>query len=195
MHRKVLPATLAVVFIVSLCLFVYDQTHAVTITCSASASAGSVNASSSVSPSATGVHCNSEPDCNSKAGYHSGSGTAKASVNGDTDTTSKVISVHLRSESHAKTHKVYGKLVFSAGESINVPGEIISTTTLAGGSIEVGYEYYETRTVWGLRVETKSVSESNWGMPGSHKWASANGSCGGASDSAWAEYHSSSYYN
>ena len=41
----------------------------------------------------------------------------------------------------------------------------------------------------------EGASESNYGMPSSHKWGSANGSIDGASDSAWAEYHSSGYYN
>ena len=173
MLRKVLSATLAVVFILSLCFSVYNHAHAGITTCSASASAGVWSSSASVSP---GLKSDAR---NYKVGtFISGSATVKAHVNGDTDTTTKSITVQVVEETREK--------FFTLGASIQVPGRIIASISVGGGT-KVSYK---TRV-----AKTESASESNHGMPWSHKWGSANGSIGGASDSAWAEYHSSSYYN
>ena len=172
MYRKVLFGTLAVVFIVGLCVFVYNPSYA-TPTCSASASAGAWRSSASVSPGLSN-------DARSYAigTFHSGSATVKAHVNGDTDTTTESITVEVVEETR--------ETFFAFGVNINVPGQVISITIVSGGR----RVSYKTRV-----AKTKGASESNWGMPSSHKWGSANGSIASASDSAWAEYHSSGYYN
>lgn len=196
MYRKVLFATLAVVFIVSLCFFVYNQAYAVTITCSASASAGSISASASVSPGATGTHCNSESDCKSKARRYTGSGTAKASVNGTTVRDPKTLVVHLKTEKKEEvdmrrfTVRIKPSLIASLGAD-----KIISSIEISAVEVEVTYEKGVKITTWGLRVETTGASKSKLGLPTHHKWASGNGSIGGDSDSAWDEYHFSGYYN
>ena len=100
----------------------------------------------------------------------------KAHVNGDTDTTTQSITVEVVEETREK--------FFALGVGINVT--IITIVSVSGG-----YKVsYKTRV-----AKTKGASESNWGMPSSHKWGSANGSIASDSDSAWAEYHSSGYYN
>ncbi len=172
MYRKVLFGTLAVVFIVSLCLFVHDQSYA-SPTCSASASAGAWSSSASVSPGLS-----NDARAYSVGTFHSGSATVKAHVNGDTDTTTKSITVEVVEETREK--------FFAWGVAINIQGTLISVTIVSGGR----RVSYKTRV-----ARTESASESNHGMPSSHKWGSANGSIASASDSAWAEYHSSSYYN
>ena len=173
MYRKVLFATLAVLFIVSLCLFVHDQSYAGITTCSASASAGAWSSSASVSPGLI-----NDARSHSVGTFRSGSATVKAHVNGDTDTTTKSITVEVVEETREK--------FFAWGVAINIQGTPISVTIVSGGR----RVSYKTRV-----LRTESASESNHGMPSSHKWGSANGSIDGASDSAWAEYHSSSYYN
>ena len=173
MYRKILSATLAVVFIVSLCLFVHDQSYAGITTCSASASAGAWRSSASVSP-----RLSNDARTYSVGTFRSGSATVKAHVNGDTNTKTGTITVEVVEETR--------ETFFAFGVSINVPGNVISVTIISG-SRRVSYK---TRV-----AKTKGASESNWGMPTSHKWSSANGSIDGASDSAWAEYHSSGYYN
>lgn len=195
MYRKVLFATLAGLFIVSLCLFLYDQTYAVTITCSASASAGSVNASASVSPGATGTHCNSEPDCNSKARRYTGSGTAKASVNGTTIRDPKTLVVHLRTQKKEEVDMREFTIRVKPSFNLVSLGKIVKIVELSTGEIEVTYKKGVTVTTWSLKTETTGANKSKWGLPSHHKWASGNGSISGASDTAWAEYHSSSYYN
>ena len=173
MYRKVLSATLAVVFIVSLCFSVYNQAHAGITTCSASASAGVWSSSASVSPG-----LKSDARNYSVGTFKSGSATVKAHVNGETDTTTESITVEVVEETREK--------FFAVGASIQVPGTIIASVGVSGGT-KVSYK---TRV-----AKTKGASESNHGMPSSRKWGSANGSIDGASDSAWAEYHSSGYYN
>ena len=173
MYRKVLSATLTVLFIVSLCLFVHDQSYAGITTCSASASAWWLRATASVS---TGLK--NDARSHSAGTFRSGSATVKANVNGDTDTTTKSITVEVVEETREK--------FIAAGAAIQVPGTIIAIVSVSGG-----YKVsYKTKVA---RIE--GASESNYGMPSSHKWGSANGSIDGASDSAWAEYHPSSYYN
>ena len=171
MYRKVLFGTLVVVFLVGLCVFVYNPSYA-TPTCSASASAGEWSSSASVSPGLSN-------DARSYAigTFHSGSATVKAHVNGDTDTTTKAITVEVVEETREK--------FFAWGVAINIRGTPISVTIVSGGR----RVSYKTRV-----ARTESANESNWGMPSSHKWGSANGSIASASDSAWAEYHSNSAY-
>ena len=172
MHRKVLFGTVAVLFIVSLCLFVYGQSYAGITTCSSSASAGAWRSSASVSPGLS-----NDPRTHAVGTFRSGTATVKAHVNGDTDTTTKPITVEVVEETR--------ETFFALGVSINITG-IISIVNVQGG-----YKVsYKTRV-----AKTKGASESNWGMSTSHKWGSANGSIDGASDSAWAEYHFSGYYN
>lgn len=77
MVRKVLFATLVVVFSVVLCLFVYKQTHAA-VTCSASASANSFYSSGSVSPGITNLQWE-----HSKGQSYSGTATVRAACGGD----------------------------------------------------------------------------------------------------------------
>lgn len=172
MYRKVLFATLVVVFSVVLCLFVYKQSYAGITTCSASASAGAWSSSASVSPGLI-----NDARSHSAGTFRSGSATVKAHVNGDTDTRTKSITVEVVEETRER--------FFAAGATIRVPGRIISQISVSGG-YKVSYKTKASRT--------ESASESNWGMPTSHKWGSANGSIDGASDSAWAEYHFSGYY-
>ena len=169
MYRKVLFATLAVVFIVSLCFFVHDQSYA-SPTCSASASAGAWSSSASVSPGLS-----NDARAYSVGTFYSGSATVKAHVNGDTDKTTKSIKVEVVEETREK--------FFALGVGITV--NAISIVNVSGG-YKVSYKTKVSKT--------ESASESNWGMPSSHKWGSANGSIASASDSAWAEYHSNSNY-
>lgn len=90
MYRKALFAILAMVFIASLCFFVYNQVHAA-VTCSASASAGDLVARASVSPGATNIELD-----HSKGQKYRGNGTARAVVNGDVDEDSGVIYVIIK---------------------------------------------------------------------------------------------------
>lgn len=147
MYRKVLFATLAVLFIVGLCLFVHNQSYAGITTCSASASAGAWSSSASVSPGLS-----SDARSHSAGTFRSGSATVKAHVNGDTDTTTKSITVEVVEETREK--------FFAAGVTIQVPGRIISQVTVSGG-YKVSYKTKVSRT--------ESAGESNWGMPTSHK--------------------------
>ncbi len=173
MYRKVLFATLAVVFIVTLCLFVYNQSYAGITTCSASASAGTWRSTASVSPGLI-----NDARTYSVGTFRSGPATVKAHVNGDTDKKTKSITVEVVEEIR--------ETFFGFGVSISPPGSVVSITIVSGG-----YKVsYKTKS-----VKTESASESNWGMPTSHKWGSAKGTIDGASDSAWAEYHYSGYYN
>ena len=89
MYRKVLFATLAVVFIVALCFFVYNQTDAA-VTCSASASANSFYASGSVSPGIRNLEWEHKKD-----DMYSGRATVRAACGGDVKKKEKV-EIHIR---------------------------------------------------------------------------------------------------
>ena len=79
MYRKVLFATLAVVFIAGLCLFVYNQVHAA-VTCRASASANSFYSSGNVSPGITNIKWEHKKD-----DMYSGTATVRAACGGDVE--------------------------------------------------------------------------------------------------------------
>ena len=92
MYRKILFATLAVVFIVSLCLFAYNYTHAA-VTCSASASANSLYSRGYVSPGITNLEWEHKKDQ-----VYTGSATVRAAVGGDVEKKeSAVIRIKVRS--------------------------------------------------------------------------------------------------
>ena len=96
MLRKVLSATLAMVFIVSLCLFVYNQTHAA-VTCSASASANSFYSSGSVSPGITDLEWD-----HSKGQSYKGEATVRAACGGDVEKKENVV-IRIRVAERAKS--------------------------------------------------------------------------------------------
>ena len=89
MYRKVLFATLAVVFIVALCFFVYNQVHAA-VTCSASASANSFYSSGKVSPGIRNLKWEHE-----KNDRYSGTATVRAACGGDVEKKENV-AIHIR---------------------------------------------------------------------------------------------------
>ena len=101
MYRKVLFATLAVVFIVSLCLFAYNYTHAA-VTCSASASANGLYSSGSVSPGITNLKWEHNKD-----DKYSGTATVRAAVGGDVEKKENA-SIHIRVKERATSnHTIY----------------------------------------------------------------------------------------
>ena len=89
MYRKVLFGTLAVVFIVALCFFVYNQVHAA-VTCSASASANSFYSSGSVSPGIRNLKWEHKKD-----DMYSGRATVRAACGGDVKKKENV-EIHIR---------------------------------------------------------------------------------------------------
>ena len=89
MYRKVLFATLAVVFIATLCFFVYSGSDAV-VTCSASASANSLYSSGSVSPGITNLKWEHRKD-----DMYSGRATVRAACGGDVEKKENV-EIHIR---------------------------------------------------------------------------------------------------
>ncbi len=98
MYRKVLFATLAVVFIVTLCLFVYKQTHAA-VTCSVSASANSFYSSGSVSPGIRDLAWEHK-----EGQSYSGTATVRAACGGDVEKKEDVIiRIRVEKEGHAWT--------------------------------------------------------------------------------------------
>ena len=94
MYRKVLFATLAVVFIVALCFFVYNQVHAA-VTCSASASANSFYSRGKVSPGITNLQGE-----HSKGQSYRGEATVRAACGGDVEKKENVV-IRIRVEERA----------------------------------------------------------------------------------------------
>ena len=94
MYRKVLFATLAVLFIVSLCFFAYNRVHA-TVTCSASASANSLYSSGTVTPGIRNLKWKYE-----KNDRFSGTATVRAACGGDVEKKENV-EIHIRVKERA----------------------------------------------------------------------------------------------
>ena len=183
MYRKVLLATLAVLFIVSLCLVVYDPAYA-RVTCSASASAGSGSASGSVTPGIADL------ELDHKAGQnYEGKGTVKLVVNNvDYPLIGKRIWVKVKVQRVTSTEKRIVKKKFDVGTEIIVPGPIISTVE-TGNVIEVSYEISVQVTRDELYTTYESASHNKGGKFWQYKDAIAFGNCGSASDSdGWKRY-------
>ena len=183
MYRKVLFATLAVMLIVTLCLFVHDQAHA-RVTCSASASAGAGSASGSVSP---GI---SDLQLDHKAGQkYEGQGSVKLVVNNQNyQIVGKRIWVKVSVQQVTWTEKRLVKKTFQSGSTIVVPGPIISSIE-ANGKIEVTYETSVKITRDELYTTKEGASKSKDGSFWQYKDAIAFGNCSTASDSdGWKRY-------
>ena len=136
MVRKVLYGTLAVMFIVSLCLLVYDYTYA-RVTCSASASANSFYASGSVSPGITNLEWEHR-----EGQSYSGSATVRAACGGDVKKKERAtIRIRVEKEEHSwssgsYTNTRYGLYTVSQGASItNWDWPSVSKIGYATGSI------------------------------------------------------------
>ncbi len=118
MYRKVLFATLAGLFIVSLCFFVYNQVHAA-VTCSASASANSFYARGSVSPGITNL------EWEHKEGQkYNGTATVRAACGGDVEKLEDVtIRIRVEKEEHGWTTGSYTNTtyeLYTVSEGANV---------------------------------------------------------------------------
>ena len=139
MYRKVLSATLAVVFIAGLCLFVYEQTHA-EVTCNASAWAGSLWANASVSPGIIDL----DWDHNEGDKYF-GTATVRAACGGDVEKKEDAVirirveeeeySVHTGSTSRTRKRKYTVK----EGQSVtNFDWPGVAKIAYATGSMDTG---------------------------------------------------------
>ena len=118
MYRKVLFATLAVVFIVSLCLFVYDYTHAA-VTCDASTWAGSLWANASVNPGITDLDWDHNED-----DRYFGYATVRAACGGDVEKKENVV-IRIRVEeeeysSHTGSSTITRKRKYTEREGASV---------------------------------------------------------------------------
>ena len=118
MLRKVLFATLAAAFIVSLCLFAYNYTHAA-VTCDASAWAGSLWANASVFPGITDL----DWDHNEGDRYR-GAATVRAACGGDVERKERaVIRIRVEEEeysTHTGSSTITRKRKYTVREGANV---------------------------------------------------------------------------